>query len=306
MATILITGGTGLIGKALSKTLAKQGHHVRILSRTPQAGAKVPEFYWNVEKQEIDEKAFEGVGHIVHLAGIGVADKRWTKKRKQEIIDSRVDSMRLITDTVKKKAVRLESFIGASAIGIYGMLSSEKLFSEDDRGPEDFLWKTCELWERSYDEIKTLSDKTCILRIGVVLSEKGGALKRLLPIFNAGLGSPIGNGKQYMPWIHLDDMVTVIVESLFNPAFEGVYNAVATEHITNAYFSGSLARALSKPYFMPAIPAFAMKLLYGEMANVLLLGSRAGNQRLLATGFRFRFPELKPALEAIVKETAIK
>lgn len=298
MATILITGGTGLIGKALSESLTEQGHHVRILSRTPRAGAKIPEFYWNVEKQEIDGKAFDGVEHIVHLAGIGVADKRWTEKRKQEIISSRVDSMKLMTDTVKQKGLHLKSFTGASAIGIYGMGVSEQIFSEDDRGQEDFLWKTCELWERSYDQIKALSDKTCILRIGVVLSEKGGALKRLLPIFKAGLGSPIGNGKQYMPWIHLDDMVALIVESLFNPAVEGVYNAVATEHITNAYFSKSIARTLSKPYFMPAVPAFAMKLLYGEMANVLLRGVRASNQKLLNTGFRFRFPELKPALEA--------
>lgn len=301
MATILITGGTGLIGKALSQSLTEQGHHVRVLSRTPRAGAKVPEFYWNVEKQEIDDKALEGVEHIVHLAGVGVADKRWTEKRRQEIIDSRVDSMKLITTTVTKKALHLKSVVGASAIGIYGMGSSEQIFSEDDRGPRDFLWKTCELWERSYDSIKALSDKTCILRIGVVLSEKGGALKRLLPIFKAGLGSPIGNGKQYMPWIHLDDMVALIVESLFNPAFEGIYNAVATEHITNAYFSESIAKALSKPYFMPAVPAFAMKLLYGEMAYVLLRGVRASNQRLLNTGFRFKFPELKPALGALVK-----
>jgi uncharacterized protein (TIGR01777 family) len=301
MATILITGGTGLIGKALTKTLTSQGHRVHILSRTPHAGAQVPEFYWNVEKQEIDEKAFEGVEHIVHLAGIGIADKRWTEKRKKEIIDSRVDSMKLITGIVKKKALRLKSVVGASAIGIYGMEPSERIFSENDRGPEDFLWKTCELWERSYDEIASLSDKTTILRIGVVLSEKGGAMKRLLPIFKSGLGSPIGNGKQYMPWIHLDDMVSVIVESLFNPAFEGIYNAVASEHMTNAYFSESIAKALSKPYFMPAVPAFAMKLLYGEMANVLLRGARASNQKLLGTGFRFKYPELKPALEAIVK-----
>lgn len=301
MATILITGGTGLIGKALSKALRAKGHYVRVLSRTPRASSPIPEFYWNVEKQEIDEKAFAGIDHIVHLAGIGVAEKRWTKQRKKEIIDSRVDSMKLITKVVKAGHIRLSSFVGASAIGIYGMLTSDKIFSEEDRGPEDFLWKTCELWERSYDEISGLSERTAILRIGVVLSEQGGALERLLPLFKAGIGSPIGSGKQYMPWIHLDDLVAVIMESLFNPAFKGVYNAVATEQVTNAYFSESIARALSKPFFMPAVPAFAMKLLYGEMANVLLLGSRASNQRLLETGFRFKFPELKGALEAVVK-----
>jgi uncharacterized protein len=299
MATILITGGTGLIGKSLTKTLINSGHRVHILSRTPRAESAVPEFYWNVEKQEIDEKAFNGVDHIVHLAGIGVADKRWTEQRKQEIINSRVDSMKLITGVVKRLNIRLDSFTGASAIGIYGMMVSEKIFSEKDRGQEDFLWRTCELWERSYDEISKYSARTCILRIGVVLSEQGGALKRLLPVFRAGLGSPIGNGNQYMPWIHLDDMVSVIVESLFNPAFEGIYNTVATEHITNAAFSKAIAKSLSKPYFMPPIPAFLMKLLYGEMANVLLRGVRASNQKLLDNGFRFKFPELKQALESI-------
>lgn len=302
MATILITGGTGLIGKALSKALRAKGHYVRVLSRTPRASSPIPEFYWNVEKQEIDEKAFAGIDHIVHLAGIGVADKRWTKQRKKEIIDSRVDSMKLITNMVKAKNIRLSSFVGASAIGIYGMLTSDKIFSEEDRGPEDFLWKTCELWERSYDEISGLSERTSILRIGVVLSENGGALKRLLPLFKAGIGSPIGSGKQYMPWIHLDDLVAVILESLFDPAFNGVYNAVATEQVTNTYFSESIARALSKPFFMPAVPAVAMKLLYGEMANVLLLGSRASNQRLLETGFQLKYPELESALKAIVAQ----
>lgn len=299
MATILITGGTGLIGRSLSKLLLQSGHQVRILSRNPRQGAPIPEYYWNVEKQEIDEKAFEGVEHIVHLAGIGVADKRWTTARRKAIIDSRVDSMKLITQTVKKLGLRLKSFAGASAIGIYGMLTSERIFSEEDRGADDFLRETCELWERSYDEISHYSDKTAIIRIGVVLSENGGALKRLIPLFKAGLGSPIGNGRQYMPWIHLDDIAAVFYEALFNPRLNGTYNGVAGEHITNAYFSEQLAHALNKPYFMPAVPAFAMKLLYGDMANVLLLGSRASNHKLLDTGFRFRYPSLREALAAI-------
>jgi uncharacterized protein (TIGR01777 family) len=302
MATILITGGTGLIGKALTKTLTDQGHSVRILSRTPHAGARVPEFYWNVEKQEIDDKAFDDIDHLVHLAGVGVADKRWTEQRKKEIIDSRVDSMKLITDTVKKKNIRLNSFVGSSAIGIYGRGTSEKIFGEDDQGPESFLRKTCELWESSYDEMATLSDKTSIVRIGVVLAKKGGALKRLLPLFKAGIGSAIGSGKQYMPWIHINDMVAVIMKALFDPEFKGIFNAVATEHITNHYFSKTLAKVMSKPFFMPAVPAFVMTLLYGEMASVLLEGSRASNKKLLQTGFTFTYPDLEKALKDIVNQ----
>lgn len=306
MATILVSGGTGLIGKALTQALVAKGHRVHILSRTPRKDATVPEFYWNVDKQEIDATAFDGVGHIVHLAGIGVADKRWTEKRRAAIIDSRVNSMKLITRTLESRAVQLSSFVGASAVGIYGMVNSERIFSENDRGPEDFLWKTCELWERSYNDVRALSARMSILRIGVVLSEKGGALNRLLPLFKSGFGSAIGSGRQYMPWIHLDDMVAVIVKALFDQAFEGTYNAVAGEHITNAYFSEQIARALKKPYWMPAVPAFAMKLLYGEMANVLLLGSRVSNQKLLDAGFRFKFQELKPALEAIAGASSIR
>ncbi len=300
MATILITGGSGLIGKALSKRLLSEGHSVRILSRTPKTGSKIPEFFWNVEKQEIDDKAFDGIDHVVHLAGIGIADKRWTDKRKQEVIDSRVDSMKLITNTINKKAIQLESFVGASAVGIYGMLTSNKIFTETDKGLPDFLSETCELWERSYDAVSINSNKTAIIRISVVLSKSGGALKRLLPLFKAGLGSAIGSGNQYMPWIHIDDLVSVFMDGLFKPDFKGVYNASASDHITNKLFSKELAKALHKPFFVPNVPAFAMKLVFGEMANVLLLGSRVSDKKLINTGFNFKYPTLKEALNEIV------
>ncbi len=302
MATILITGGSGLIGKALSHRLLSEGHSVRILSRTPKADSKIPEFFWNVENQEIDGAAFEGIDHMVHLAGIGIANKRWTRNRKKEVIDSRVDSMKLLTDTVKKKGIQLTSFVGASAVGIYGMITSDTIFTETDKGPHDFLSETCELWERSYDEISSNANKTAVIRISVVLSNKGGALERLLPLFKAGLGSAIGSGNQYMPWIHIDDLVSVFMEGLFKPDFKGIYNAVAPEHITNKLFSKELAKALHKPFFVPNVPGFAMKLVFGEMANVLLLGSRVSDKKLADTGFHFKYPTLKEALHEIVSK----
>lgn len=306
MATILITGGTGLVGRALSKCLLAQGHEVRILSRTPRSGSPVASFYWNVEKQEIDEAAFEGVEHIVHLAGTGVADKRWTEARKKEIINSRVDSMKLITATVKKKGIRLRSFVGASAIGIYGMTTSEKIYTENDAPGQDFLSEVCVLWEDSYKEIKPLSQKTGILRIGVVLSEKGGALKRLLPLFKLGLGSAVGSGKQYMPWIHLDDMVGIICETLFNPSFNGIYNAAAPEHVSSNRFSAQLAKSLNKPFFFPNVPAFLLKLRFGQMANVLLEGSRVSSEKLLQSGFVFKYPRIEGALDGITGKKVIQ
>lgn len=299
MGVILISGGTGLVGTALTKHLISKGHEVRILSRNPQSSSQLKSFYWNVEKSEIDDKALDDVEHIVHLAGSGIADKRWTDARKKDIIDSRVNSIKLITDAVKRKNIQLESFVGASAIGIYGMTTSEKIFTETDKGKDDFLIESCTQWENSYQTIQTLSNKSAVIRIGVVLSKDGGALKRLLPLFQLGLGSAVGSGKQYMPWIHIDDLVSVFYEALFNPNFKGSYNSVASEHITNKEFSKQLAKSLSKPFFLPNIPSFLLKLVFGEMANVLLKGSRISNQKLLNTGFTFKYPQLSMALNNI-------
>lgn len=302
MAVILISGGTGLVGKALSKRLITEGHEVRILSRNPKSSSQLKSFYWNVEKNEIDEKAFEGVEHIVHLAGSGIADKRWTDSRKQDIIDSRVNSMKLITSVVQKKNIKLKSFVGASAIGIYGMITSETIFTETDIGKDDFLRQSCSQWENSYREIQTLSNKNSIIRIGLVLSKDGGALKRLLPLFQLGLGSAVGSGKQYMPWIHLDDLVSIFNEALFNSNYSGIYNAVSIEETTSNSFSKQLAKSLSKPFFLPNVPAFMLKIAFGEMANVLLEGSRVSNKKLIHTGFQLKYPALSEALKEILSK----
>lgn len=302
MATVLISGGTGLVGRALSKKLMAQGHEVRVLSRTPKQSGNVKSFFWNVEQQQIDIAAFEGLDHIVHLAGEGIAEKRWTDQRKRDIVTSRVDSMKLITDTVKLKNIQLKSFVGASAIGIYGMMTSNNIFSETDSGTKDFLSETCVQWENAYNAISLHSDKTTIIRIGVVLSAEGGALKKLLPQFKLGLGSALGSGKQYMPWIHLDDLVSIFMEALFNHSYKGVYNAATSEHITNKEFSVQLAKSLHKPFFMPNAPAFVLKLILGEMANMVITGTRISNQKLVNEGFVFRFSNLSEALEKIVSK----
>lgn len=302
MAVILISGGTGLVGKALSNHLFSKGHEIRILSRNPKSTNNLKSFYWNVEKNEIDEKAFDGVDHIVHLAGSGIADKRWTNTRKQEIIDSRVNSMKLITSIVKKKNIQLKSFVGASAIGIYGMITSNRIFSETDKGQDDFLSQSCIQWENAYHEIQTLSNKNSIIRIGVVLSKDGGALKRLLPLFQLGLGSAVGSGKQYMPWIHINDLVSVFHEALFNSNYSGIYNAVCPEETSNQSFSKQLAKCLSKPFFLPNVPAFILKLVFGEMANVLLEGSLVSSQKLADNGFQFKFPSLSEAIKNLVSK----
>lgn len=300
MAVILISGGTGLVGKALANVLLSQGHEVRILSRNPKSSDSIKSFFWNVDLKQIDENAFNNVDHIVHLAGEGIADKRWTNKRKQQIIDSRVKSMELITLVIKKKNIKLKSFVGASAVGYYGMITSEKIVVETDKPCNDFLADTCRQWEHAYKETQNYSDRTCIIRTSMVLSKNGGALARLVPVFKLGLGSAFGSGKQYMPWIHIDDLVSVFCETLFNPNYKGVYNASASEQPDNNLFFKLLAQALHKPYFMPKVPAFVLKLMLGEMAEMLLTGSKIDNQKLLKNGFKFKYPELSEGLNAAV------
>ncbi len=299
MAIILITGGTGLVGKALSDKLIKAGHEIRFLSRNPKPIINIKTFFWDVNKQEMDANALVGVDHIIHLAGAGIAEKRWTKQRKEEIISSRVDSVKLIAQHLKEKNVRLKSFVGASAIGIYGMETSDVIYTETDKGTSDFLAETCEQWEKAYDNVRLYTERIAIIRISMVLSKQGGALKKLVPLFRLGLGSAIGSGKQYMPWIHITDLVSIFQESLFKPNYNGIYNATATEHITNLVFSNQLAKSLSKPFFIPAIPAFVLKLVYGEMASILLTGSRVSNKKIIDNGFNFQYPSIQETLKEI-------
>ena len=297
MAIILISGGSGLVGRALSERLLLEGHEVRILSRFPISNQNIKSFYWDVNSGEIDENAFSNIDHFVHLAGAGIAEKRWTPERKKEIIESRTKSMALILSVLKKNNIKLKSFVGASAIGIYGMGTSEKTYTETDIGEDCFLTHSCVEWEKSYLHVPEFSEKLAVIRIGIVLSQKGGALKKLVPIFKLGLGSPVGSGKQYMPWIHIDDLCSIFIECLFNKPYSGVINAVSSNITTNAEFSKKLANVLSKPFIMPNVHSFILKIIFGEMANVLLQGSKVSNYKLTQLGFRFQYDSLNSAFK---------
>jgi uncharacterized protein (TIGR01777 family) len=296
MAKILISGGSGLVGKALINKLTEDGHDVSILTRQPLKNNAVKSYFWDIEHFKIDENAFDGIEHLVHLAGCGIADKKWTHERKKEIIDSRIKSAQLILSVLKKRNIKLKSFIGASAVGIYGTQTSQTIFQESDFSTEDFLSQTCLAWENVYSEFDSFTEKKVILRLGVVISKNGGVFKKLLPIFQLGLGSAIGSGKQYMPWIHLDDLVSLILESLFNSIYQGTYNAVASEHITNLFFSKQLATTLNKFFIMPPVPSFILKIIFGERAEMLLKGSRVSNKEILENHFVFKYPDIKSAL----------
>ncbi len=295
---VVITGANGSVAKVLAKKLENE-YTVRFLTRTKK---HENEFEWDITNGTIDDKAFENVSHIIHLAGANISEKRWTNERKKEIITSRVDSAQLILKALQKKNIQLKSFISASAVGIYGAITSEKIFKEDHEKGNDFLSKVVILWEKAADEFleKNVAEKVVKVRISIVLSEKEGALKKMAVPVKFGIGSPIGTGTQYIPWIHIDDLSSAFEFALKNENITGAYNASAPQHTDNENFIKEIAEVLNKPMFMPNVPGFMMKLIFGELAVVLLEGSRTSSEKLQNTGFQFKFPELKPALKDLL------
>ena len=240
----MITGGSGLIGRRLSFLLKSRGYEVRILSRSNNPKNNYKTFVWNVSEQYINDSAFEGLNHIIHLAGAGIADKRWSEKRKKEIIASRVASTNLLYNTVKRLKTPLNSFISASATGYYGAVTSETIFEEKDKPAKDFLGKVCSLWEDSIFQFNEIKIRTVALRTGIVLSKDGGALKKMkTPIITS-----LGNGKQYMPWIHIDDLCELYIKAIEDQEFKGAFNAVSPEHISNLSFSKKISKIFNYPF----------------------------------------------------------
>lgn len=291
MKKVLISGGSGLVGSALSKKLLERGYAVNILSRSPGEKDGVRAFEWNIEKAEIDMDAYKGVTAIIHLAGAGIADKRWTEKRKEIIIDSRVESARLLYLGAAKAGIKLSAFVSASGINYYGSKTTDHIFVETDAPSPQFIGDCCVQWESAADEFKDLT-RVVKLRTGVVLSAKGGALDRMAKPVKMGVGAPLGTGKQYMPYIHIDDLCEMYIYALENEHVEGAYNACNGDYVNNIALTEALAKELNKPLWMPNVPEFALKLLFGEMAQIILYGSRASADKIKATGFKFRFQNL--------------
>ncbi|MET3537894.1 TIGR01777 family oxidoreductase [Chryseobacterium limigenitum] len=297
---VLITGANGMVAQELYKKLEKE-YSVRFLTRKKQ---RDNDFEWDIKNGTIDESAFENVAHIIHLAGANISEKRWTDERKKELISSRVDSARLLLDTLKKKNIKLKSFISASGINYYGTITTEKIYTEGDEPGNDFLSEVVVLWEKSADDFKeqNLAERVVKIRTAVVLSEKEGALKKMLPTINLGIGSPLGSGKQYMPWIHVNDICSIYEFALKNSHIEGAYNANSPQHTTNENLTKKIAEVVKKPLFMPNVPSFVLKLIFGELADALLEGSRASSQKIQNAGFQFEFPDLKTALEDLLNK----
>jgi len=295
---VLITGASGMIAHELLKKI-QNDYTVRFLTRKKK---RENDYEWDIKNQTIDDTAFENVSHIIHLAGANISEKRWTDERKKELISSRVDSAKLLLNTLRKKNIKLKSFISASGINFYGTKTTDKIFKESDPPGNDFLSEVVVLWERAADDFKeqNLTERVVKIRTAVVLSEKDGALKKMIPTIKNYIGSPLGSGKQYMPWIHVKDICLIYEFALKNSNIHGAYNAVAPEHTTNENLTKKIAEVLKKPLFMPNVPGFVLKLIFGELASALLEGSRASSEKIQREGFQFEFPELKKALEDLL------
>ena len=296
---ILITGGTGLVGRRLQEKLRKKGYTVSILTTSSSRTKEKGYFYWNTKDQYLDPEAFEGVEHLIHLAGAGVADKRWSKKRKKELRDSRIQSTTLLVK--KAKDNHLKTVVAASAIGLYGFNTGENLLEEESQYGKDFLATLVKDWEKETAGFEAVSDRVVSLRIGIVLSTLGGALKAMSWPFKMGLGSPIGSGKQWMSWIHIDDLAEIIIYAL-ESKIKGTYNAVAPTPETNKRFSRILAQTFKKPFFLPHVPGFVLRILFGELASIVLGGNKISSKKIEKSGFRFEFPKLSEALKNLIHE----
>ena len=289
MAKILITGGTGLVGTRLTELLTKRNHEVRILSRSPKAEN---EFKWDVSKNFIEDKALDTIDFIIHLAGAGIADKRWSDERKKVIIDSRVETANLLYRKIKAQNISLKGFIAASGSNYYGAKTSDKIFEEKNDVGIDFLGAVCQKWEAAANQFKELEIPVTILRTGIVLSKEGGALEKMkTPII-----SPLGSGKQYMSWIHIDDLCAAYIKAV-EEDFTGIYNTVSPEYHTSISFSKALAKAIKRPYLPIAVPGLLLKLAFGELAVILLEGSRLSSKKIEKKGFVFKYSNLKEAFE---------
>ena len=303
---VLITGGSGLVGTRLTEILLERGFMVSHLTRKMEekimGGKPLKTYVWDIKKGVIDEKALLEADYLVHLAGAGIADENWSNERKKEIIESRTKSIDLIVNKLKILPHKIISFASASGIGYYGADTGNEHISEQHTPGTDFVADCCIQWEAAADKIQALGIRTVKLRTGIVLSEKGGALPKLTQPVRWGVGAALGTGKQWQSWIHLDDLCEMYIKSLTDQQMTGVYNAVAPNPVTNRDLTNMSAQVLNRPFWMPSVPKFALKLVFGEMASIVLGGNYVLNQRIKQeTDFDYKFVEVKRALEDLLK-----
>ncbi|MBS9766595.1 MAG: TIGR01777 family oxidoreductase [Flavobacteriaceae bacterium] len=292
---ILISGGTGLVGKKLVAELHKKGHSVNILVR--RKTTKTNEFYWNIEQQEIDEKAFDNIDAIIHLAGANIG-KKWTSKYQKQIYSSRINSANLLHNQCEKLGVHLKSFISAGGINYYGTFTSNAILTEESSVlHQDFLSDVCQKWEDSAYQFSTIADRVVVLRTSPVLAKQGGFYEPIKNMADFHLSSGLGSGKQWFNWIHIDDLVNMYLFAVENDKMKGSFNAVADDIPTNKDFMKAVAKSRAKWFFPINVPAFLLKLVLGKMSEMLLKGTRVSNEKIKPLGFDFTYNTLEETLK---------
>lgn len=319
METILITGGTGLIGKRLTSLLLQNGYSVIILTRSKAEASEnfkledpqttgyhnLSFAEWNVKEQTIDRNAVEKADFIIHLAGAGVADKRWSDKRKKEIVESRTNSSVLIIKALSETSHHVKAVVSASAIGWYGpdpSIPNLKPFVESDQSNDDFLGQTCLQWEQSIDPVQKMNVRLVKLRTGIVLSTEGGALQEFRKPLRFGLSTILGSGSQIISWIHIDDLCRMYMQAVQDDKIQGAYNAVATHPVSNKKLNETLAIRQRGKFYIPIyVPSFVLKLMLGEMSIEVLKSTTVSNEKIRKAGFQFIYPDVEKAMADLIE-----
>lgn len=298
---VLITGGTGFVGRSLTALLIGNGFSVSILSRSKRQNKKDISYYiWDIKNQTIEDAAVNNADYVIHLAGENIAGERWTEKRKKAIVASREDSIKLIRNVLAKQNHKVSAFISASAIGIYGAVNGEAICKESTPPASDFLGRTCQIWEAAVDTIGQLGIRTVKVRTGLVLGEGDGLIKKLKPIFKYRLGAPLGSGKQYMPWIYIDDLCEIYLKAINDDTVRGPYNAAIQDDTDNIAFSKTFAAVYGYKMWLPHVSAAIIKLGMGQMSKIVLTGRRISSEKIRKTGFTFKITDIEEALRKVI------
>ncbi|HMG69417.1 MAG TPA: TIGR01777 family oxidoreductase [Chitinophagaceae bacterium] len=303
MATVLITGGTGLVGTAITKQLLNRNYDVIILTRFPEKYSvdtpRLSYAAWDVENQVIDTDAILKADYIIHLAGANVGEKRWTSRRKNEILESRTKGSQLIVKALKENINNIKAIVSASAIGWYGP-GDGALFKETDPPSEDFLGITCKDWEAGIDPVTSLGKRLVTFRTGIVLSKTGGVLKEFKRPLRFGIAAIMGNGRQVVSWIHIEDLVGLYIYAIENEKLHGVYNAVAPLPVTNKKLVLELAKKMKGKFYVSIfIPSVILKIIFGEMSIEILKSATVSSQKIKKEGYTFLYPSIKSAMKQI-------
>ncbi len=306
METVLITGGTGLIGKAITAHLISKGCQVIVLTRQlpkeKSVTSNIQYALWDIKKQTIDTNALQKADHLIHLAGAGVVDKKWTPAYKKDILESRTESSKLIIHALKNNPNKIKTIVSASAIGWYGKdnFKEAKAFVETDGAAPDFLGETCQLWEQSITPVEALNKRLVKLRTGIVLSNDGGALAAFKKPVKFGIAGILGSGKQVISWIHIDDLCRMYISAIENEKLSGCYNAVAPEPVTNKTLTIKLAEKMKGKFYIPLqVPSLVLKIMLGDRSMEVLKSTTVSCVKIKQTGFAFLYPTIDIALQQL-------